>query len=118
MTTVTKQEIAMAFSGGQFETVYPHLSDHVLWTVVGEDSFAGKAAVIQQCENVAAYFKTVTTRFTAGNIIADKNRVAIDGTAAFIKDGAQVAFVWACDVYEFAADGKIEKINSYCIQKK
>jgi hypothetical protein len=116
--SLTIQQIAMAFSGGQFETVYPYLSGNIQWRVVGEDSFAGKEAVIQQCENIAAYFKTVTTSFTTGNIISDKNKVVIDGTAEFIKDGSRVAFVWACDVYEFTADNKIEKITSYCIQEK
>jgi limonene-1,2-epoxide hydrolase len=115
---LTIQQIAMAFSGGEFETAYPYLAGNIVWRVVGEDSFAGKEAVIQQCASVAAYFKSVTTNFKTDNIIADGNRVVIDGTAEFIKDGQRVAFVWACDVYEFTADNKIEKITSYCITKK
>ncbi len=118
MTTLNIQEIAMAFSGGHFEAAYPYLSENIVWRVVGEDIFSGKEAVIQQCKNTTAYFNTVTTNFKTDNIITDSNRVVIDGTAEFIKDGTRVAFVWACDVYEFSADGKIEKISSYCIQEK
>jgi limonene-1,2-epoxide hydrolase len=118
MMELTIQQIAMAFSGGQFETVYPYLCGNIQWKVVGEDSFAGKEAVIKQCESVAAYFKTVSTNFKTDNIIADNSRVVIDGSAEFIRDGARVAFVWACDVYEFSDDKKIEKITSYCIAEK
>ncbi len=108
----------MAFSGGQFEIACPYLADNITWKIVGEDSFTGKEAVIKNCESVAAYFNTISTKFTTGNIIADGNRVVIDGTAEFLKEGTRVAFVWACDVYEFTADNKIEKITSYCITEK
>jgi hypothetical protein len=116
--SLTIQQIAMAFSCGQFETAYPYLSSNIQWRVVGENSFTGKEAVIKNCESVAAYFKTISTNFTTDNIIADGNRVVIDGTAEFTWDGKRIAFVWACDVYEFTADNKIEKITSYCIQEK
>jgi len=86
--------------------------------VVGENSFTGKKAVMENCEQVAAYFKTVTTNFTTAHIISDNNRVAINGTAEFLRDGQRVAFVWACDVYEFNQQGLLEKITSYCIQEK
>lgn len=115
---VTLQQIAESFSGGQFDNVYQHLADNIIWNVVGENTFTGKQAVIDNCEQVASYFKTVTTNFKTGNIIADNNRVVIDGTAEFTRDGKQVSFVWACDVYEFNDSKKIEKITSYCIPEK
>jgi hypothetical protein len=74
--------------------------------------------VIDNCEQVAAYFKSVTTNFTTENIIVDHNRVAIEGTAEFVTAGKRVSYVWACDVYEFNDKKEIEKITSYCIQEK
>lgn len=115
---LTLSQIAASFSGGDFEKAYPYFSDNITWDIVGENSFTGKKAVIENCEQVAAYFKSVATRFTTAHIIADNNRVAINGTAEFLRDGTRVAFVWACDVYEFNEQQELEKITSYCIQEK
>ncbi len=115
---LTIQQIAESFSGGQFDKVYQYLTDNIIWNVVGENSFTGKQAVIDNCEQVASYFKAVTTNFTTENIIVDNNRVAINGTAEFVKNGKRVSYVWACDVYEFNDQKELEKITSYCIQEK
>lgn len=115
---MSNSEIATSFSNGDFSKVYDHLAEKVQWVVVGENTFTGKEAVVQQCEKVAAYFKTVTTNFTTHNIIADQDHVAIDGSAEFVKDGQRISFVESCDVYEFDDDKKLEKITSYCIQQK
>lgn len=112
------QQTARSFSGGEFETVYPHLADDVVWNVIGEGVYTGKAAVIAQCEQVSAYFKTVTTDFRTLNIIANDNAVAIDGTAEFLKDGKRLSFVCACDVYRFNDQGEVISITSYCITEK
>jgi limonene-1,2-epoxide hydrolase len=116
--SMTLQQIAESFSGGKFNQVYQYLSDNILWSIVGENSFEGKKAVIDNCEQVASYFKTVTTNFKMQNIIVDNNRVAIEGTAEFIRDGKRVSYVWACDIYEFNDKQALEKITSYCIQDK
>jgi ketosteroid isomerase-like protein len=109
-------EIARAFSNGDFERTYAFISDTAVWTVIGESKFVGKQAIIDNCEKVASYFKSVDTDFRTLNVIADENKVAIEGTAAFTRDGKQVSFVSACDVYEFSNQGLIESIRSYCIQ--
>jgi hypothetical protein len=116
--SLTLKQIAASFSVGQFDKVYQHLSENIIWNVVGENSFVGKKSVIDNCEQVAAYFKSVTTNFTTENIIVDHNRVAIEGTAEFVTAGKRVSYVWACDVYEFNDKKEIEKITSYCIQEK
>ena len=112
------QQIAELFSGGQFSKVYMHLSQNIVWNVVGEDSFVGKEAVVKNCEQVASYFNTVTTKFKTENIIVEGNKVAIEGTAEFIREGKRVAYVWASDIYQFNNNGELEKITSYCIQEK
>ena len=116
--SLTLKQIAASFSVGQFDKVYLHLSENIIWNVVGENSFVGKKSVIDNCEQVAAYFKSVTTNFTTENMIVDHNRVAIEGTAEFVTAGKRVSYVWACDVYEFNDQKEIEKITSYCIQEK
>jgi len=115
---LTQREIAEAFSNGQFDKVYSCFSDDIEWNVIGEKQFNGKEAVIRNCEQTAAYFATVTTRFRTINVITGHNRVAINGTAEFIREGKTVARVSACDVYEFDDGNKLTRILSYCIPEK
>lgn len=112
------KSIAQAFSNGEFQSVFPYLADTIVWQVVGESEFLGKEAVMQQCLQVKAYFNSVTTQFETSNCLADGNKVAINGTAAFHINQKPKAFVWACDVYEFNEDNLLQSITSYCITKK
>lgn len=115
---MTKTEIAKAFSNGEFEKTYDFISDNAEWTVIEESRFIGKPAIIDNCEQVGNYFKSVTTDFKTLNIIVDGNKVVINGTAEFLRDNKRVSFVSACDVYEFNDNSQIQNITSYCIQSK
>jgi hypothetical protein len=112
-----KTKIAKAFSNGEFEKTNNFISETAVWTIVEEDSFIGKQAIIENCEQVSSYFKTVTTDFKTLNIIAEGNKVVINGTAEFLRDNQRVSFISACDVYEFNNNNQIQNITSYCIQK-
>lgn len=112
---MTKQEIALAFSNGEFEKTKGFIADNAVWEVVEENTFVGKEAIIENCNQVAAYFKSVTTDFKTLNIIAQDNKVVINGTAEFSRNGQRVSFVSACDLYEFDEKGQIQCITSYCI---
>ena len=115
---MTQRQIAESFSNGKFELVYKYLAKNVQWTVIGEAQYDGLKKVIENCKQTAKYFKSVTTNFKTLNVIESKNRVAVNGTAEFLKDNERVAFVSACDVYEFNNENKLERITSYCIQDK
>lgn len=115
---MTKTEIAKAFSDGEFEKTYKFISEKAEWTVIEEDRFIGKQAIIDNCEQVGNYFKSVTTNFKTLNIIADGNKVVINGTAEFLRNEKRVSFISACDVYEFNEKSEVLKITSYCIQSK
>ena len=115
---MTQKEIAEAFSNGDFEKTFPYFSDNIQWIVIGENNFTGRDEVIKNCIQTADYFKTLTTHFKTLNVISGQNRIAVNGTAEFLKDNKRVAFVSACDVYEFDNDSRLEKITSYCIQEK
>ena len=111
----SKKEIAELFSHGKFENTINYLSDNIVWYIVGETSFKGKAAVKTNCEQTAAYFKTVGTDFKTIDIIVSEPKVIVIGTAEFKRDGKRLSFISACDIYEFNTQNKIEKIISYCI---
>jgi ABC-type taurine transport system substrate-binding protein len=115
---MTKTAIAKAFSNGEFEKTYDFIAKNAEWIVIEEDKFTGKQAIIDNCEQVGKYFKSVTTNFKTLNIIDGGNNVAVSGTAEFLREGKRVSFVSACDVYEFNEDSQIQKITSYCIQSK
>ena len=113
-----KTEIAKAFSTGEFGKTKEFISENAVWTVIEEDSFIGKQAIVDNCEQVGKYFQSVTTEFTTLNIIAEGNKVVINGTAEFLKDNKRVSFISACDVYEFNDNNQIQIITSYCIKSK
>jgi hypothetical protein len=118
MDRISKTEIAKAFSIGEFEGTYKHLSNDAEWKIVEEKTCTGKQAIIDHCEQVAAYFKSVSTDFKTLNIISNQDTVVVEGTAAFKREGQNISFVSACDIYEFNDKGQIQKITSYCIPAK
>jgi hypothetical protein len=85
---------------------------------VNEDKFKGKNAIIENCNRVGQYFKSLTTDFKTQSIISEDNKVVVNGTAEFIRDGKRVSFISACDLYEFNDRNQVQKITSYCIQAK
>lgn len=114
---MTTKDIAIAFSNGEFEKLYGFIAANAVWTVVEEDTFTGKQAIIDNCKQVGSYFKSVTTNFETFNVIAEDKKVVVNGTAEFLRDSKQVSFVSACDIYEFNDKDQIQKITSYCIQR-
>ena len=115
---MNNKEKSVAFSNGEFEKIYEFIADDAVWTVVEENSFIGKSAIIENCGQVSNYFKSVSTNFECLNIICEEKKVVINGTAEFLKNKSRISFVSACDVYEFNFDNQFEKITSYCIGKK
>ncbi len=115
---LSQKEIAESFSNGKFEVAFPYLSENITWNVIGENIFNGKEKVVANCNQIANYFQTVNTTFKTNNVIEDNNLVVISGTAEFSRDNKRIAFVSACDVYEFNDDDELEKITSYCIPEK
>jgi ketosteroid isomerase-like protein len=115
---MTKIEIAKAFSNGEFEKSNKFIAENAIWTVVEEATFIGKQAILDNCEQVGDYFKSVTTDFKTLNVISEGNKVVISGTAEFSRDGKRVSFVSACDLYDFDNNNQIQNITSYCIQSK
>lgn len=113
---MTQRQIAEAFSGGNFDVVFPYLPNEMEWNVVGEFKLREKNAIIQKCHEVSSYFKSIQTDFKTSNIIEDERHVVINGTAAFFRDGQQMAFVSSCDVYAFGEDQILLNITSYCIK--
>ncbi len=95
-----------------------HLSDGIVWNIIGENVFNGKNEVMENCEQISKYFKSVQTDFKVEKLIESDHTIFVLGTAEFKRDGTRLNFISACDIYEFNNENKIEKIASYCIPEK
>ncbi|MDP4552815.1 hypothetical protein Q9251_18205 [Alkalihalobacillus macyae] len=113
---LTQRQIAESFSNGNFDPAFPFLAKTIKWNIVGDKTLVGREAVIEECKQTSNYFKTITTKFTTLNVISEQNCVAVNGTAEFIRNGEQLSFVSACDVYIFNDKNELQKIDSYCIK--
>ncbi|SFS61219.1 hypothetical protein [Marininema halotolerans] len=111
-----QKQIAESFSNGNFEPTFPFLAKTIEWTIVGDKTLIGREAVIERCKQTSNFFKTITTNFTTLNVISENNCVAVNGTAEFIRNGEQLSFVSACDVYIFNNKNELQRIDSYCIK--
>ena len=111
------KEIAVAFSNGKFDRVYPYLDNNIVWEVVGEKVYVGKEKVITNCKQTQVYFHSVETIFTTEDVLAFENSVMVRGSAEFKRDGERLNFIKACDVYKFDSNGHITDVHSYCISE-
>ncbi len=111
---MSMEQLARAFSEHDFESVYPHMADDVVWHVVGEDPIEGKAAVLSTCEESAEYLDGVTAKFTRFNILAGPDFVVIDSQADYEEEGDE-STVASSDIYKFK-DGKLVEITSYNVE--
>ncbi|AZS16740.1 hypothetical protein [Paenibacillus lutimineralis] len=112
-----EKHIAKSFSNGNFEPVFPYLATKIEWNIVGDKALVGNEAVIENCKRTASYFNSVITKFSTWNVIAENNIVVVNGTGEFIRNGEQLSFVSACDVYTFNDSNELQRIDSYCINE-
>lgn len=108
--------IASNFSLGKFAEVYDDLADNIRWEIVGQQTLEGKENVKAHCQNIAAYFQSVTTDFNIHQTVQANGKVVIIGLGEFTREGIIISKISACDVYLFDPDQKITSISSYCIE--
>lgn len=94
------------------------MSEEIVWEVVGENVFNGKASVQQNCEQTADYFNSVQTDFITGEVLVSDQKVIVMGTAEFKRDGKRVSFISACDIYEFNKNNEIIKLLPIAFRKR
>ena len=110
------RQIAEAFSSHRFAEVYPHLAPDVTWVVPGQDSIAGREAVIATCEASGAEFAGMEqVEFSRFLSIPGPDAAAVDAVARYVSDGS-VSVVSSADIYEFNADGQVTTITSYAVE--
>jgi hypothetical protein len=108
--------IASNFSLGKFAEVYDDMADNIRWEIVGQQTLEGKENVKAHCQNIAAYFRSVTTDFNIHQTVQADGKVAIIGLGEFTREGITISKISACDIYQFDSENKIRSISSYCIE--
>lgn len=112
----SQSKVASNFSLGKFQEVYGAMSEDIRWEIIGEQTLEGKENVKFHCQNIASYFRSVTTDFKIHQTIEENGKVAIIGLGEFFREGKTVSKISACDVYQFDSENKISSISSYCIE--
>lgn len=74
-----------------------------------------KNKILEHCQNISGFFKSVEIEFITLNVIRNYNSVCINCRTVFKIDNDIKAIVNSCDDYEFNDVNKIKKIYSYCI---
>ena len=110
-------EIAKCFSLGQFSQIDQYLDDNIIWDVIGENTFLGKLAVLQQTQKIESYFQSVIHHFQLDQTHLIDQHIIIQGQAIF-QSSDQITKISACDIYQFNQSSQIIKIQSYCIPLK
>ena len=114
-TELTTEKIARAFSSHRFEEALPHLTDDVVWTLVGSQPVMGRKAVKKACERTATELADVTTEFQRFRTVVGEDSVVVDSLARYTEADGDVSIVASCDVYDFD-DGRITEIVSYTVE--
>jgi ketosteroid isomerase-like protein len=108
----TIEDIARAFSGHDFEAIYPYLADDATWSVVGDEELAGKEAITRACDRLAADLAGVRTDFRRFRALVGGDWVVVESLADYTDREQQVSVVASCDIYDFR-DGMLAAITSF-----
>jgi uncharacterized protein len=106
------EKVNAAFAENNPEGFLEACADDVKWTMVGEKSVNGKAAIR---EWMAQMKGMEAPKFTVSQLIAEGDSVACCGDMTMKeKDGKTVPYGY-CDVYRFSGD-KIAELTSYVVK--
>jgi SnoaL-like domain len=108
------EQVAEAFSRHRFPDTYPHLAEHVRWTIVGDREITGREDVIDVCRQSAEYLAGVTSTFRKFKVVVGDDCAVVDSEAEYV-DGDDSSVVASCDIYDFSG-GRLTGITSYTIQ--
>jgi ketosteroid isomerase-like protein len=111
----TTERIARAFSSHRFEDALSHLTDDIVWTLVGSEPVIGRKAVKEACDRTAKELADVTTEFQRFRTVVGDDSVVVDSLARYTEAGGDVSIVAACDIYDFV-DGRVTEIVSYTVE--
>lgn len=104
-------EFNRAFAAGDVAFVLEHVSDGVVWEMVGDKVVEGKDAMAEELESLAG---GKADSFVLHSVITHGSQAAANGELRF-PGGRRIAF---CDVYAFTktTGATVKRITSYGIE--
>ena len=104
------KELNVAFATNDVEFITEHMTEDIIWDMVGDKLLSGKPAVASALKEMA--FNKVDT-LTLNHIISHSSKGSSQGEIGM--NGSTYSF---CDIYEFTNEGKImlRKMISYVIK--
>ena len=111
------KSVAEAFSGHRFADVYDRLNQDVRWVIPGQETVAGKEAVVAACESSLAELSQLSsTEFSRFVAVGNDRVAAVDAISRYVSQDGSTSVVSSADVYEFDADGLVITITSYAVE--
>ena len=107
-------KIDQAFAAGDTGFILSHMTDDVVWNMVGEAVLTGKKEVERIMAKMA---DKPLPKITQTNIVAEGRKVVAEGILESITKEGQTFRGAYCDSY-ILEDGKILQLNSYVLEIK
>jgi ketosteroid isomerase-like protein len=106
------EKVNASFTEGNMEGFLAFCAEDLQWTMVGEKSVNGKAAVREWMKSMG---DMEPPKFTVDDLIAEGDIVVATGDMTMKdKDGNPGSYGY-CDVYRFS-DGKISELRSFVVK--
>lgn len=111
----TSEQLAVAFSRHDFETVQPHMAADIQWIIVAGETLSGRDRVMARCRQSVASLAKVSTKFKRFRVFLAGEHIVVDSEAEYTDPGGARMCVACADIYRFA-DKKLVEITSYNVE--
>jgi len=104
------EQVNAAFASGDVEAFLTHCADDFIWTMVGEKSLRGKAAV----RDWMGSGPSEPPSFSVESMVADGDLVVAHGDMTMNEKGSEVPYSY-CDVWRFRGE-KLAELKAFVIK--
>ena len=109
---LTPAEIAVAFSGQNYDEVEPYLADDIFWDLVAGKPRLDKGEVFVLLRETTHDLKSMSSTLLEQRVIDGGDTVVVDSVIEYVYSDGVKSVVSSCDLYEFES-GIITHIRSY-----
>lgn len=108
------KKVNASFADGKTEGFLDQCADDVVWTMIGEKTTTGKAAIREWMSSMEG---TEPPKFSVDKIVAEGDSVVCYGDMTMKGEGGMEGKYSYCDVYRFSGD-KIADLLSFVVKHK
>ncbi|MFS0749239.1 nuclear transport factor 2 family protein [Oceanobacillus sp. 1P07AA] len=108
---VLVEKINKAFSVGDVDFLYEHITDDVVMNQIGDSSLKGREAFINNMEPMRGF---VADKYEVNRIFTDKDSAIVEGEMHFSDENGNKKAYGFCDIYTFTGS-KISNLTAFMI---